>query len=50
VPILRDTYSAAANLGTIVIRAVRDGAGRVTGITAGAGRIRRVPFHRVTRE
>jgi hypothetical protein len=33
-----------------VIRAVRDAAGRVTGITVGAGRIRRVPFHRVPRE
>jgi CubicO group peptidase (beta-lactamase class C family) len=42
-PLFRDTYTAAG-----VLRAVRGPGGRVTGITAGSGRVVRMVFDRVT--
>ncbi|MBK6488158.1 MAG: beta-lactamase family protein [Gemmatimonadetes bacterium] len=44
-PITRDTYTASSGL-TYVIRAVRGRDGRITGLTAGSGRVRAVAFDR----
>ncbi len=46
VAVYKDTYTAASFV-TFVIRAQRDKAGKVTGITVGSGRVRAVPFKRV---
>ncbi|MFN0177849.1 MAG: serine hydrolase domain-containing protein [Gemmatimonadales bacterium] len=45
-PVFRDTYTAPSAL-TFTIRAVRGKDGKVTGITAGSGRVVRVEFARV---
>jgi CubicO group peptidase (beta-lactamase class C family) len=42
--VLRDTYTANSGGLQLVVRAVRDKAGRVTGVTVGSGRVRRVAF------
>ena len=43
-PVFRDAYTASSGGFQLVIRAVRDKAGRVTGVTVGSGRVRRVGF------
>lgn len=45
-PLVRDTYLITGGLGAGVIRAVRDRKGKVTGITVGSGRVRRMLFPR----
>ncbi len=42
--VFRDTYTASSGGLQLVIRAVRDKAGKVTGVTVGSGRVRRVAF------
>jgi CubicO group peptidase (beta-lactamase class C family) len=46
-PVFRDTYAAAAGIG-FVVRVVRDARAAVIGLTVGSGRVRRMPFARVT--
>jgi len=43
-PVFRDTYTASSGGLQLVIRAVRDKAGKVTGVTVGSGRVRAVAF------
>ncbi len=45
VPVMRDTYTGTGGFG-VVLRAVRDRAGRVTAVTVGSGRVRRMTFSR----
>jgi hypothetical protein len=46
-PLMKDTFSATSNYLPLVIRAVRDKTGRVTAITVGSGRVRRMGFKRI---
>jgi CubicO group peptidase (beta-lactamase class C family) len=45
-PVIRDTYTGVGGFG-VVIRAVRDRGGRITAVTVGSGRVRRMTFARV---
>jgi hypothetical protein len=44
--LMRDTYTVTSGYLPLVIRAVRDKTGRVTAITVGSGRVRRMEFKR----
>ena len=47
VPVIKDTYSGVGGFG-VIIRALREGAGRVTAVTVGSGRVRRMEFLNVS--